>query len=338
MTTDLDGIKMKRLTDKFGRQITYLRLAITDRCNLRCQYCMPAHGIDIVDREELLTFKEMYRITRILSELGVNKVRLTGGEPFVRKDFVKFLESLSFNDQLDQINITTNGVMIAKYIPELEKLGIKKINLSLDTLKADIFKQITRRDLFKETYLTLEKLLASKLELKLNIVIQPGVNTDEIIDFVELTKDKDIAVRFIEEMPFNGKGLRAIDEVWNLERIYAEVEKTYKNILPLEDKKSSTSKNFRIENYKGSFGIIPAFTRTICGDCNRIRLTATGMFKNCLFDDGVFNLRDFIRKGASDEEIAQIFIDTVQQKPENGFIAESNRKDSVSESMSTIGG
>jgi len=338
LPTYLDGFKMKRLTDKFGRQITYLRLAITDRCNLRCQYCMPAHGIDIVDREELLTYKEMYRITRILSELGVNKVRLTGGEPFVRKDFVKFLESLSFNDHLDEINITTNGALISKYIPELEKIGIKKINLSLDTLKADKFKQITRRDLFAETWLTFEKLLASKLELKLNVVIQPGVNTDEIIDFIELTKDKNIAVRFIEEMPFNGKGLRVTDEVWNLDKIYAEIEKSYSNIIPLEDKKSSTSKNFRIQDYKGSFGIIPAFTRTICGDCNRIRLTATGMFKNCLFDDGVFNLRDFIRKGASDEEIAQLFIDTVQQKPKNGFVAEANRKDNVSESMSTIGG
>lgn len=329
---------MKKLTDKFGRQISYLRLAITDRCNLRCQYCMPAHGIDIVDREELLTYKEMYRITRILSELGVNKVRLTGGEPFVRKDFVKFLESLSYNDLLDEINITTNGALISKYIPELEKIGIKKINLSLDTLKADKFKQITRRDLFKETYLTFEKLLVSKLELKLNIVIQPGVNTDEIIDFIELTKDKDIAVRFIEEMPFNGKGLRITDEVWNLDRIYKEIKENYTNIIPLADKKSSTSKNFRINNYKGTFGIIPAFTRTICNDCNRIRVTATGMFKNCLFDNGVFNLRDFIRKGASDEDIAQLFIDTVQQKPKNGFVAEANRKDNVSESMSTIGG
>ena len=121
------------LKDKFGRQITYLRLAVTDRCNLRCQYCMPAHGIDIVDRKELLTFKEMYRITRVLSELGVNKVRLTGGEPFVRKDFVNFLEMLSFNDKLDEINITTNGALISKYISKLEELKIGTINLSIDS-------------------------------------------------------------------------------------------------------------------------------------------------------------------------------------------------------------
>ncbi len=330
---------MKRLTDKFGRQITYLRLAVTDRCNLRCQYCMPAQGIDIVDRHDLLSYKEMYRITRVLSELGVNKVRLTGGEPFVRKDFINFLESLSFNNQLDQINITTNGALISNHISKLEELGINAINLSLDTLKKDKFLQITRRDLFDKTMQTFEKLIASKLEIKLNIVIQPGVNTDEILDFIELTKDKDLAVRFIEEMPFNGKGLRKTNEVWNLDRIYSEIEKNYKNIIPVKSKKSSTSKNFKINNYKGIFGIIPAFTRTICNDCNRIRITATGMFKNCLFDDGVFNLRDFIRKGASDNELKQLFIDTVNHKPENGFIAEANRKNkNISESMSTIGG
>jgi len=330
---------MKMLTDKFGRQITYLRLAITDRCNLRCQYCMPAHGIDIVDRKDLLTYKEMYRITRVLSELGVNKVRLTGGEPFVRKDFIHFLETLSFNDKLDQINITTNGALISKHISKLETLGIHAVNLSLDTLKADKFKQITRRDVFEETIQTLDKLLASKLTIKLNVVILPGVNTNEIASFIELTKNKDIAVRFIEEMPFNGTGLRKTDEVWNLDKIYAEIQKSYKNIIPLVDKKSSTSKNFKIHGYTGSFGIIPAFTRTICHDCNRIRITATGLFKNCLFDDGVFNIRDFIRNGASDDELKELFIKTVQQKPINGFVAEANRKNKkVSESMSTIGG
>lgn len=327
------------LVDKFGRQITYLRLAVTDRCNLRCQYCMPAHGIDIVDRKELLTYKEMYRIVRVLSELGVNKVRLTGGEPFVRKDFVSFLQSLTHNDKLEEINITTNGALISNHLDTLEKLNIHAINLSLDTLKKDRFFSIARRDVFDEVYATFEKLVESKLKLKLNMVVQSGVNTDEINDFVALTKDKDIAVRFIEEMPFNGKGLRKTEENWNFNKIFSEVQKNYSNIKTLVHKKSSTSHNYQIENYKGTFGIIPAFTRTICHDCNRIRITSTGLFKNCLFDDGVFNLRDFIRNGASDTDIKNIFIQTVSQKPENGFIAEANRKNNtVSESMSTIGG
>jgi len=301
---------------------------------------MPAHGIDIVERKELLSYKEMYRITRVLSELGVNKIRLTGGEPFVRKDFVKFLESLSFNDKLEEINITTNGALIAKHIPTLEKLGIKSINLSLDTLQADRFNTITRRNLYKETYQTLEKLLDSNLILKLNVVVLHGFNTDEIVDFVALTKNKDLNVRFIEEMPFNGTGLRQTKEVWNYDRIYAEIAKSFANISPLKNKKSSTSKNYNVDGYVGTFGIIPAFTRTICNDCNRIRITSTGMFKNCLFDEGVFNIRDFMRNGASDDDLKKLFVDTVQQKPRNGFVAEAdrNKNKDVSESMSTIGG
>ena len=327
------------LTDQFGRRITYLRLAVTDRCNLRCQYCMPAHGIDIVDRHELLSYKEMYRIVRILSELGVDKVRLTGGEPFVRKDFIHFLESLSFNDKLKEINITTNGALIANHIPALESIGIHAINLSLDTLQKERFRLITRRDVFDETYQTFLLLLKSKLKLKLNVVIQSGVNTDEILPFVELTKYNDVAVRFIEEMPFNGIGIRNTEVLWNFDTILKVIRSKHSNLIPLVSDKSSTSINYKIEGYSGNFGIIPAFTRTICSDCNRIRITSTGLFKNCLFDEGVFNLRDFMRAEASDDEIKEIFIQTVSKKPKNGFVAEAGRKDrNVSESMSTIGG
>ena len=328
----------QQLVDNFGRQISYLRLAITDRCNLRCQYCMPAHGIDIVDREELLTYKEMYRITRVLSELGVNKVRLTGGEPFVRKDFMSFLEMLDFNDLLDEINITTNGVLISKHLEQIEKLKVKSINLSLDSLNREKFKTITRRDQFDKVYEALEQLENSKLNLKLNVVVQSGINTDEIIDFVELTKTRNIAVRFIEEMPFNGVGQKETNEVWNYNKILSEINREFPSTEKLKDKKSSTSMNFKVENHKGTFGIIPAFTRTICSDCNRIRITATGMFKNCLFDDGVFNIREFMRNGASNDELKDLFLKLVAKKPKDGFVAEANRGTDVSESMSTIGG
>jgi len=330
---------MNRLIASFGRQINYVRLAVTDRCNLRCQYCMPAHGIEIVPRDHLLTYKEMYRIIRVLTELGVNKVRLTGGEPFVRKGFVDFLEMLSFNDLLDDINITTNGAMIYKHIETLEKLQkVKNINLSIDSLQADKFNEITRRNVFDEVFKTMEALEKSSMNLKLNVVVQSGINTDEINDFVRLTKDKEIAVRFIEEMPFNGKGQRSIEENWNYNKILDEIKSEF-SVTEVQSEKSSTSRNFSIENHNGSVGIIPAFTRTICGDCNRIRLTSTGTFKNCLFDDGVFNLRDYLRNGASNEDLKELFLSLVKEKPENGFVAEANRKKGdVSESMSTIGG
>jgi molybdenum cofactor biosynthesis protein A len=330
---------MNSLVDGFGRQINYVRLAVTDRCNLRCQYCMPAHGIDIVPRLELLTYKEMYRVIRVLTELGVNKIRLTGGEPFVRKGFVEFLEMLSFNDLLEDINITTNGVLIYKHIETLEKLQkVKNINLSIDSLQADKFNEITRRNAFDEVFKTMEALEKSSMNLKLNVVVQSGINTNEINDFVRLTKDKDIAVRFIEEMPFNGEGQREMQEAWNYTKILNEIKSEF-DISAIQSEKSSTSRNFSIENHKGTVGIIPAFTRTICGDCNRIRITSIGTFKNCLFDDGVFNLRDFIRNGASNDDLKELFLKLVKEKPENGFVAEANRKDGgASESMSTIGG
>ncbi|MCK0130252.1 GTP 3',8-cyclase MoaA [Flavobacteriaceae bacterium F08102] len=331
---------MAGLIDNFGRPLTYLRLAVTDRCNLRCQYCMPAHGIAIVDRKELLTFKEMYRIVRVLSELGVHKVRLTGGEPFVRKSFIEFLEMLSFNELLDEINITTNGALIGPYISKLEALNIKNINLSIDSLSKENFAKITRRDAFDEIFANLEALEKSTLNLKLNVVVQPEINTHEINDFVALTKTKNIAVRFIEEMPFNGAGLRKTKEVWNSTKILSTIKQRFPSLEKITTPKSSTSINYKLPNHTGTFGIIPAFTRTICNDCNRIRITSTGQFKNCLFDEGVFNVRDFIREGASNGDLKQLFLSIVSKKPANGFIAEANRTKNkrVSESMSTIGG
>lgn len=329
---------MSLLLDSFQRQINYVRLAVTDRCNLRCQYCMPAHGIEIVPRKELLTYKEMYRIVRVLTELGVDKVRLTGGEPFVRKDFIKFIEMLSYNDLLNAINITTNGALIAQHIEQLEKITkVKNINLSIDSLQAEKFNTITRRNVFDKVFEALNLLEKSRMHVKLNVVVQSGINTDEINDFVRLTIDKNIAVRFIEEMPFNGKGQRKIQQNWTFKSILNKIQSEFE-IEEIKSDKSSTSRNYKVKNHVGSVGIIPAFTRTICNDCNRIRVTSTGTFKNCLFDDGVFNLRDFIRKGASNEDLKALFLSLVKEKPKNGFIAEANRKENVTESMSTIGG
>ncbi|WP_196889107.1 GTP 3',8-cyclase MoaA [Aureivirga sp. CE67] len=331
---------MEKLIDKYGRQITYLRLAVTDRCNLRCQYCMPAEGIKIVPRNELLSYKEIYRITRALTELGVDKIRLTGGEPFVRKDFMQLLEMLSYNDLLNKINITTNGALVKRHISELEKMKINTINLSIDSLKPERFFEITRRNNFNDVWEALELLEKSSINLKLNIVVQPGVNTDEIVDFVALSKDRNLSVRFIEEMPFNGTGKRSMEEIWDYRRILKEIRKGFPEFETLTNEKSSTSKNFKLYDSVGNFGIIPAYTRTICHDCNRVRITATGMIKNCLFDDGVFNLKEALKKDISNEELKALFLKIIPQKPKNGFVAEENRKrnPNVSESMSTIGG
>lgn len=222
---------------------------------------MPAEGINIVPKKELLTYDEMHRIVKVLSELGVQKVRLTGGEPFVRKDFIEFVELLATNTLLKEINITTNGATIAKHISRLETISkVKNINLSIDSLQAEKFYQITRRNVFQEVFKTMELLEKSSLHLKLNVVVQSGINTNEIIDFVRLTRNKKLSVRFIEEMPFNGKGQRQMNENWNFTKILEEVTSVFK-VHEIPSEKASTSRNFSIEHHQGTFGIIPAFTR-----------------------------------------------------------------------------
>ena len=328
------------LVDKFGRKINYLRLAVTDKCNLRCQYCMPAEGINYQQKDNLLNYEEMVKLVTVLAEMGVNKIRLTGGEPFVRKDFIYLLKNLNKIKGLDEINITTNGTLIYRYYEQLKELKIGSINLSIDSLDKENFFKITRRNAFGRVWKTLEELQENGFNTKLNVVCLPNQNTHELKDFVALTKHREISVRFIEEMPFNGTGIREVTDVWNKDKIFYEITDHFKGIEKLPSAKSSTSENYRVKGHKGTFGIIPAFTRTICGGCNRIRITATGDLKLCLFDDGAFNLRDQIRKGASKEQLKILFTNLIQQKPKNGFIAENTRKNlaKVSESMSTIGG
>ena len=218
-------------------------------------------------------------------------------------------------------------------------MGIHAINLSIDSLQEDKFATITRRPVFSKVEAAFNDLKDSNIRLKLNVVVQSGFNTDEIIDFVSLAEENDLSVRFIEEMPFNGNGLRKTEEKWDVQRILQEIKGAYPDMRKLETAPSSTSINFTTDGFKGTVGIIPAFTRSICHDCNRIRITATGLFKNCLFDDGVLDLKPIIRGSATDDDLKDLFIDTILKKPENGFIAEANRgKNKVSESMSTIGG
>ena len=330
---------MNQVIDNHGRPISYLRLAVTDRCNLRCFYCMPEEGIKYVPKPHLLTWEEMERTIRLLVSMGVDKVRLTGGEPFVRRGIMEFLEEISQIQELRQINITTNGVLTAPLVPEFKRLGIKSVNLSLDSLDRQRFFEITRRDEFQKVWQTFEALQEYQIPTKLNSVVMSGKNTDDIIPMAELTREHNVSVRFIEEMPFNGDGAHEYQEFWNYRRILEELKKQYPGIYKLPDPPASTSYNYQIPNHKGTIGIIAAFSRTFCGTCNRIRLTPQGQFKTCLYDEGVFNIKDLLRQGLNDEAVKQIIYKALQNRAKDGFEAEANRKVSlVSESMSTIGG
>ncbi len=326
------------LYDNHGRIINYMRLAVTDRCNLRCFYCMPEEGIQYVQRQELLTYEEMERIVTLGYQLGIRKVRITGGEPFLRKGIMDFLERISQLPEL-AIHVTTNGTLTYDLVPKLKNLGIKSINLSLDSLDEKRFYEITRRDSFKKVMQTFEQLLAYEIPTKLNAVVMAGKNIDDILPMVALTKELPIGVRFIEEMPFNGKGSNGEAFEWDYRKILDHIKTQYPSIAKIKDPKYSTSLNYQIPDHKGTVGIIAAYSRLFCGSCNRIRLTPQGVLKTCLYDNGVFNIRDLIRAGASNEQVQEALQEALAHRAKDGHEAERKRKNNpVQESMATIGG
>jgi len=329
-----------KLYDNHGRLINYVRLAVTDRCNLRCFYCMPEEGIKYVARQELLSYEEMTRLMRLLVDMGIDKMRITGGEPFVRKDMMDFLRSVSRLKGLRQINITTNGTLTEKLVPELKAIGINAVNLSLDTLDRERFFRITRRDEFDKVMGTYHALLEHGIPTKINTVVMDGKNTEDIIPMSELTRDQPVSIRFIEEMPFNGEGSHYAHLAWNHRRILEHLRQHYPDIEKIPDPPHSTSSNYRVPGFKGTIGIIAAYSRTFCGTCNRIRITPQGMLKTCLYDDGVFNVRNLMRAGATDAQVRDAFLEALGNRAKDGWQAERNRSFGlpVSESMSTIGG
>jgi len=328
------------LIDNHGRKINYVRLAVTDRCNLRCFYCMPEEGIKYIAREELLSYEEMERLMIILVGMGIEKLRITGGEPFVRKDMMAFMQRLSQIEGLDEINLTTNGTVTKPLVPELKAMGIRTVNLSLDTLDPKRFFEITRRDVFDKVMGTFHALLEHGIKTKINAVVMDGRNTQDIIPMTELTRNFPVNIRFIEEMPFNGAGSNYPSLAWNHQKIIDHLKAHFPNIEKIPDPPFSTSMNYHIPGHQGTVGIIAAYSRTFCGTCNRIRITPQGMLKTCLYDDGVFNIRDLMRTGASDTEVGVAIREAIGHRAKDGYEAERNRRFGrpVSESMSTIGG
>lgn len=328
-----------QIFDNHGRPISYLRIAVTDRCNLRCFYCMPEEGIHYLPKKELLTYEELLRLVRLLAPMGVRKVRITGGEPFVRNDLMPFIGQLHTIPGVEEIAITTNGVLTLPHIMHFRSVGITSVNLSLDTLDRERFKMITRRDGFEATMATLHALISEGIETKVNAVVMAGKNIEDIPLLVELSRQHPVSVRFIEEMPFNGEGSHYPVLEWHHGKILDEIKKYYPTIVKVPAPPHSTSLQYHIPGHQGSIGIIPAFTRSFCGTCNRIRLTAQGTLKTCLYDDGVLDLKKALRSGADDSHIAELLLAAFSNRPKDGYEAEQNRKIGVlSESMSTIGG
>ena len=292
------------LTDQFKRKHTYLRISLTERCNLRCTYCMPAEGVPLSPKSHIMNYDEIYAIAKTFVENGVTKIRLTGGEPLIRKDIHVILGKLASLPV--ELAITTNGITLDRHIDVLKENNIKNINVSLDTLSEGKFKEITRRNQFKKVYNNILLLIDKGFNVKINAVLIKGFNDDEIIDFINLTKDFPISFRFIEFMPFDGNK-------WDINKMvsYAEVLERVNNHFFLEnverikDAENDTSKNYRIKGYKGSFAIISSVTNPFCDSCNRLRLTADGKLKNCLFSASELDLLTVFREGKSIAPIIQ---------------------------------
>jgi molybdenum cofactor biosynthesis protein A len=291
-------MESKMLEDAFGRSHNYLRISITEHCNLRCTYCMPAEGIQLTPKAHLMTADEIVSIAETFVGLGVDKIRLTGGEPLVRKDakdIILRLGKLGVN-----LTLTTNGIVVPGFIDTFKEAGIKTINISLDTLEREKYNQVTRRNHFDDVVKNVDLLIDNNFNVRLNVVLIKGFNDDEIIDFIALTKDKKIQTRFIEFMPFSGNQ-------WDKSKLvsYGEILETVQSayalhdIERLKDAPNDTSKNYKIKSHQGSFSIISSVTNPFCSTCNRIRLTADGKLKNCLFSNSETSLLETLRAGES---------------------------------------
>lgn len=328
------------LKDNHGRIINYLRLAVTDRCNLRCFYCMPEEGINWLERKELMTFAEMNEICTLLVNNGIDKIRITGGEPFVRKDIMGFMAGLAALPRLKELTITTNGVLTAPYVPELAKLGIRSVNLSMDTLDRNRFFSITHRDELPAVLATLDALLAHNIAVKINAVVMDGRNIDDIIPLTQLTKDLPVSVRFIEEMPFNGGEDHYTVLKWDHARILSKLQENFPGLTALPSGPGATAANYAIPGHKGTVGIIAAYTRSFCGTCNRIRITPDGLLKTCLYDGGVLNIKDLMRQGHTSEMLMETLTSAMHSRAKDGWEAEriSATKSSLHQSMARIGG
>ncbi|TRY55296.1 hypothetical protein DNTS_013454 [Danionella cerebrum] len=302
------------LTDSFGRKHNYLRISVTEKCNLRCQYCMPQEGVKLTPRPQLLTSEELLKLARLFVQEGVTKIRITGGEPLIRPDILHLIGEIRKLEGLKTIAVTTNGMNLSRLLPDLKDVGVDLLNISLDTLVPAKFEFITRRKSFHKAMEGIEKALAVGYNpVKVNCVIMRGLNEDELIDFVSLTERKPLHVRFIEYMPFNGNR-------WNFKMMvsYQEmldsIKQKWPNLEPVIGEEMDTAKMFQVPGFSGKFGFITSMSDNFCGSCNRLRITADGNLKVCLFGNTEVSLRDILRSGASEEELLHIIGAAVGRK------------------------
>ncbi len=327
------------LTDSYGRQIKDLRISITDRCNFRCVYCMPETGVQWKKKEEILSYEELTYLAEIFVSLGVTKLRVTGGEPLLRRGVVKFIKSLSRIPNLEDLALTTNAYFLPDFAENLAKSGLKRISISIDSLKPKAFELLTKVNALDRVLEGIEAAQKYKLTpIKVNMVVMRHINDDEIVDFATFAREKNLIARFIEYMPLDGPGEWKREMVVSGQEIFEKINAKYPLKPLLANHKSETAERFAFaDGVGGEIGIIAPVTKPFCGACSRIRLTADGQIRTCLFSLNEHNLRDLLRQGASKEQLREFIIRTVLKKEPAHRI---NEPDFVApeRTMSCIGG
>src|SRR6478609_1105348 len=326
------------LIDGHGRRISDVRVSVTDRCNFRCQYCMPAEGLPWLDRDGVLTFEEIVRLTTLLADMGVHDIRLTGGEPLVRRDFPTLAGMLAEVPGVEDLSLTTNGYLLDRDAEALVRAGVNRFNVSVDSLQRERFAEMTRRDALPRVLAGLESLAAfpEAHPIKVNAVAMRGFTEDEVLPFARFAREHPYEVRFIEFMPLDADHAWTPDSVLSGEEIRAIIERQWA-LEPVEREPHATARVYRFADGRGSIGFINPVSEPFCGDCNRIRLTADGRLRTCLFSLNETDLRTPLREGAGDAELEQIVRDAVWRKElkhhvnEPGFVQPAR-------TMSAIGG
>lgn len=327
------------MLDRFKRDIHYLRISVTDKCNLRCVYCMPEEGVPLVDHEEILRFEEFEHLVAIAASVGIRRVRLTGGEPLVRKGIVDFVARLKQITGIEDVALTTNGILLPRYAHDLKKAGLDRVNISLDTLHPERFRAITRIGCVEDVWSGIRSALEEGLHpVKLNVVVMGGVNDDELDDFVRLAYEWPVHVRFIELMPIGEGDPRFRGQFVSIERMKERIAETGLNLSDHQGVKGAgPARYYTLPGAQGTVGFISAISKHFCGTCNRLRLTAEGKLRPCLHSKHEIDLKEPLRSGASDRILRMVFRQAIGQKPDQHSMAEEGWG-TRSRTMSQIGG
>ncbi|MDR4491223.1 MAG: GTP 3',8-cyclase MoaA [Candidatus Nitrosocosmicus sp.] len=328
-----------QLKDSFGRIAKKLRISVTDKCNMRCVYCMPYNNTDWIKQDNLLSYSQIFRLVKIFTSLGIEIIKITGGEPTVRKDIEKLIKSISLIPEIRSVSMTTNGLLLKDKIKKLKESGLQNVNISLDTFDSSRFKSMTGTNNLDTVIDSIKTAKSEGLKVKINTVIMRGWNDDEISSFVDFSRESNLTVKFIEFMPLDGTGIWKDDLVVSKREMIERIETDFSKLIPLNIDKSDPARLYTFEDGLGTIGFIPSITEPFCQSCDRVRITSEGKLYSCLFDDSSYDLKKLLDEGKSDDEISSFIKTTMYKKPEGivKIIKLRNLKSSMN-NMYSIGG